>query len=245
MCGIAGFSVSDDDFKTLDRRRLAAELLLEIEIRGRHATGAAWTQTNDKKQIETWYAKRQGPASVFLPSLTHVPRRTRTVLLHTRYATQGSPAKAVNNHPISVPGVVGVHNGHISNDRQIIDMTGGERDGEVDSEAAFRLIASSENVIQDLPMLGGRAALAWINTSNPKGLHLARIVGSPLAIGQTTGGSLIFASTKDLLANACKSAKIKMDFLTEVDEMTYLRVMQGVIHEFQPMGSPVRQGSLF
>lgn len=248
MCGIAGFSVSDADFKTLDRRRLSACLLMQIVSRGRHATGAAWTQFDpEANETSVWYAKQAVEASRFLPVLKNVPRRTRTVVLHTRYATQGSPKVEHNNHPIVVPGVVGVHNGHISNDDEIIRRAGGERTGEVDSEAAFRLIAQSDNVARDLPSLKGRAALGWITTDAPSVLHLARVQGSPLAIGQTRGGSLVFASTLPLLGNACKYAGVDLDFATEVDEMTYFRISKGVIHDWRSMGikHPAGQGVLF
>lgn len=246
MCGIAGFNLADGDIGRIDSRKLARLLLLEIQVRGRHATGASWIGRNGDKEMTVWYAKQPGPATAFMPMIDNVPRACRNVILHTRYATQGSPKIEANNHPIVVPGIVGVHNGHISNDNEIIRAYGGERDGEVDSEAAFRLIAGAENVIDELPRLRGRVALGWINLDAPRTLHLARLTGSPLAIGQTREGSTVFASTAPLLRTACKLAGVKLDFITEVDEMTYMRVSRGIIHEWATLGQSVpTQGVLF
>lgn len=250
MCGIAGFNIADDDARQIDSRRLAKMLLLEIQARGRHATGAAWSQRDpDTGKMNVWYAKQPGPATEFMATANSIPRGCRNAVLHTRYATQGSPRNNMNNHPIAVPGVVGVHNGHISNDDEIIDAYGGERDGEVDSEAAFRLIAGADDVTAELPRLQGRVALGWINVTAPRTLHLARLTGSPLAIGQTPGGSTVFASTEQLLSTACRLARVTLDLVTEVDEMTYLRMNNGVIHEWRPLSrvaTPVeKQGMLF
>jgi glucosamine 6-phosphate synthetase-like amidotransferase/phosphosugar isomerase protein len=234
MCGIAGFNLADEDAGRLDSRKLAAELLLAIEERGRHATGAAWSKRGEDGP-EVWYSKRAVPAARFLPDLSFMSRFSRNVVLHTRYATKGSPSNNDNNHPIVVPGVVGVHNGGIWNDDEIIAAYGGERTGEVDSEAAFRLIANAADPIADLPRLRGRVALAWIDVDRPHTLHLARLTDSPLAIGMTPGGSTVFASTERLLALGCRRAGVTLEMITGVDEMTYISASRGVIHEWRSM----------
>jgi len=234
MCGIAGFNIAPADTDKIDGRKLAAELLLQIQERGRHATGAAWSQKSPEG-TEVWYAKRPVAAPAFLPDLRYMPRLSRNVILHTRYATQGSPSNPDNNHPIVVPGIVGIHNGGIWNDDEIIAAYGGERTGEVDSEAAFRLIANAADPIAELPRLRGRVALAWIDVSDPWTLHLARLKGSPLSIGQTEEGTTVFASTTPLLVTACRRAGVTLEFVTEVDEMTYLSVSRGVIHEWRDL----------
>jgi len=247
MCGIAGFNIADGDFKVIDSQQLAKSLLMEIVTRGRHATGMAWTQRSaeDGKIPEGYYAKSPVPATAFLGTVNkHLPRFSRHVIRHTRYATQGSPKVTENNHPIVIPGIVGVHNGHISNDDQIIADRKATRLGEVDSEAAFHLIDSSKDVSKDLGELQGRAALAWLEVRNPRTLHLARVSDSPLAIGQTPAGSVIFASTAYLLEKACESAKVEIDFVTELDELTYLKVSNGIIHDWRDIESHRKPASL-
>jgi glucosamine 6-phosphate synthetase-like amidotransferase/phosphosugar isomerase protein len=239
MCGIAGFNVADGDFGKINSQALARELIKAIEIRGTDATGGAWTQKADKV-TEVWYAKQAIRASAWQSYIKeYIPKRSRNVILHTRYATQGDPSDNDNNHPIVVPGIVGVHNGHISNDRELIRDLGVERIGQVDSEAAFQLISQHRDKPQEqLGEIRGRAALAWMRTDRPRELHLARVEGSPLAIGQTKAGTVVFASTMDLLKKACDKAGIKLDWEYHVPEYQYLVFRNGIMDE---MDSVVRK----
>jgi hypothetical protein len=90
--------------------------------------------------------------------------------------------------------------------------------------------------------LRGTAALAWTEAKSDKWdgvLHLARCSGSPLAVAQTKNGSVIFASTEPLLKEALKEAKIFDCEVFSVAEWTYLRVHNGVIHEWRDLPKPV------
>lgn len=230
MCGIAGFSISNNDHRKVNSRRLSRALLLQIVSRGRDATGAAWSETTDDG-LGIWYTKAPVPAGRFVPTLEEMPQHTRTAILHTRWATKGHPDNNANNHPIVVPSVIGVHNGHIANDDYLFQQLGWERTGEVDSEAIFRLIAHYEDPVPHFNKLRGRAAIAWYNTDDPATLHLARISGSPLWIGQTRGGSTIFASEQQHLRKATLESNLVLTDLWEAEEWTYIKIRNGVIHE--------------
>lgn len=233
MCGIAGFCISDKDHRKIDSRNLASKLLLEIQQRGRHATGAVWTE-RDKEGTNFYYAKAPVAAAQFVKNgLAHMPRHSRTALLHTRYATLGTPKVEGNNHPIIVPGVVGVHNGHIANHRQIFADLQVPRIAEVDSEAIFQLIANSPNPVDQLGILQGTAAIGWCETDDPYTLHLARVTGSPLAVGTTMGGSTVFASTAGMLALACRMAGVTLLGVIELAERSYMRVERGKVVDRQ------------
>jgi asparagine synthetase B (glutamine-hydrolysing) len=69
--------------------------------------------------------------------------------------------------------------------------------------------------------------MAWLDTKNPDTLHIARLDGSPLFIGSTDGGSLVFASTRPLLTQAAEAARLKLAWVTEVKPYTYMRVEDG------------------
>lgn len=234
MCGIAGFSIADGDFRKINTRRLSWHLLNHIQTRGKHATGAAWTQASptDGEKPEIWYNKAPKPASKFKGELMEMPEFTRTAILHTRWATQGDPSDNNNNHPIVLPGLVGVHNGHINNDHRLIADLKAQRVGEVDSEAAFHLIQSDTDPTKVLGKLSGNAALAWIKVGSPRTLHLARVKGSPLAIAETAEGSIIFASTVPLLTAALADANIEPVFVHDVEEMTYIKVNKGTLMDW-------------
>jgi len=231
MCGIAGFS-----FTTTERvspRVLSTTLLNAIEERGRDATGAAWVQHAGGVPVVR-VSKRAVRARRYIEAghLAAMPATTITAILHTRYATQGSPENPLNNHPISHGPIVGVHNGHLDNDDALFAALGVERRGEVDSEAAFALLGTTRfRPEQVLDRLDGRAALAWVDRRRGRSsdLNLARVSGSPLAIGQTVDGSFVFASTIDLLDDATLAAGVEMDWLDVVPEWSYLRVRRGVI----------------
>ena len=245
MCGIAGFCLSPEE--KLNARKVSMCLLAQIQSRGTDATGAAWVVPSSKKtskKSRIVVSKAPVPARLFDPYLVNgngmsMPVATRRAVLHTRYATQGDPLNNNNNHPIVSGRIVGVHNGHLSNDDAMFAHFGdrASRIGEVDSEAAFALLDLTRyEPEQVLRSLQGRAALAWFNAKDKRDLHLARVAGSPLAIGGTAKGSFFFASTLPLLVKGCENAGVNLSWVEDVQEGTYLRVRNGEIVELEEIG---------
>lgn len=177
MCGIAGIHLLDDSYRPDALDSLAARLLLEIDHRGGDATGAACFGTFGVR-----VQKASCRASGFLSEWTGTPDGTRTVLLHTRYATQGSAAFPENNHPVAHGPVHVVHNGHINNDATLFDKLGKTRVGRVDSEAipAVLLAAGWESADAGLERLSGAFAIAAVHEGRPGELLLAKGGWSPL-----------------------------------------------------------------
>lgn len=242
MCGIAGFCLNPKSHERLpEPSKIAAALLEQIEARGTDSTGAAWAPRAfkrinlHKRAVRAREFIKQGRTDLMQDD-------TMTAVLHTRMATQGSPRNNLNNHPILQGPVVGVHNGHLSNDDELFKQLRVARHGEVDSEAAFALIAHGKGAITErLPMLRGRAALAWMDrrdASRGPVLHLARVSDSPLVIGQTKGGSFMFASTRPLLNAACASLNVDLVWQEECDEGTYLQVQEGKVTTFDTFTVP-------
>lgn len=232
MCGIAGFCSNPADH--IDARKLSAELLKGIVSRGTDATGAAWYNA---KSEEVCYTKKDVAATRFIHrELYSMPRGVKNVILHTRYATKGSPMNEHNNHPIVVENLVGVHNGTIANDdallKECADLYGHKRIGEVDSEAAFALAKYSNAPLEEFCRLQGRAALAWIDGDSPRELNLARVQGSPLVVAQTPNGSTVFASTQPILERAMKACSLSIEWIQEMNEYEYIKVKGGTIMEY-------------
>lgn len=223
MCGIAGASINPAE--NIDTSKLATALLLGIEERGQHATGVAWTGA---EPTDTWILKDAVPASDFVTS-AHVPHDAATFIAHTRWATKGAVQNNDNNHPIDVNGIVGIHNGCIWNDDDIFEALGTDkRIAQVDSEAIFAaLLHTGLPPVEVLPTLKGSAAIAWYDLSDPHVLHLSRVSSSPLVLGHTEGGSLIFASTERAIKQAALAADVLLSHTYAVPEGWYLQVRDG------------------
>jgi glucosamine 6-phosphate synthetase-like amidotransferase/phosphosugar isomerase protein len=217
-------------------------MLNQIVSRGEDATGAAWVQSDRaSKKASIAVSKAPVPAYNFEQYLSTMPTATKRAILHTRWATKGSPQNNLNNHPIVSGKIVGVHNGVLTNDDAVFDYFGEQRKAQVDSEAAFALLNRTIHSPQEvLRSLHGRAALAWLDARDKRDLHLARCNESPLAIAQTAMGSLVFASTMSLLVDACEDARLELTWAENIQPYTYLRIRNGEILELEDIGESLK-----
>lgn len=227
MCGIGAFQIVEQE---INAQRLAKALLKGLTIRGRDASGIAWhSDTEQQTYIQKLDVSGRDLANMLDEELGS------TAIIHTRFATQGSPANMKNNHPIDAGGIVGVHNGHISNDNELFRTIHADseyrRKAEVDSEAAFAYLrhgAKDKDLYQRMRDIKGGAALIWLNTRGPrKLLHATRLNSSPLWFGHTAKGSVVLASTKDILMTSAKECGIKFEFVYEFKEGEYMRWENG------------------
>jgi glucosamine 6-phosphate synthetase-like amidotransferase/phosphosugar isomerase protein len=228
MCGIGAFQIVEQE---INARRLAQALLRGLTVRGRDASGVAWHDDNER---QTYIQKMDMSGVELADGLAE--DIGATAIIHTRYATKGDPSNQLNNHPIDVRGIIGVHNGHISNDDELfkdIHKIGNyKRQGQVDSEAAFAWLAHGDKTNKDLYQrlrdIRGGAALMWLNTRGAnKYLHVARLSSSPLVFGQTHKGSVVLASTRQILLQSAKECGIEFEFVYELKEGEYIRFCNG------------------
>lgn len=238
MCGISGFSLTDHDNARVNSNRLARELLLGIEHRGKDATGMAWRDARGDIKMH----KLDVPASKYVTSFG-MWKGAHSALLHTRAATQGSPTVMANNHPIRVGNIVGIHNGTVSNDFELFDTLGVQRIGKVDSEAIFAALAyGSAKDAEGKPLLPGcehpfdaleyieaGMAIGWMYDDNPDFIYLAKGDWSPLILAQTPAGSLLFASTAGALKNAAAAVGLDLSWWYEAKAGEIFVVKRGVI----------------
>ena len=191
MCGIAGYSLSDDS--QVERTLAAQALLAGIAERGADAAGYAYRAPTEPVHVH----KRRAGASALLDEVS-IPRAATQALLHVRDYTKGHPTIEANNHPIRHGSVVGIHNGIIANDDELFAQVGIERhepEMTVDSEIIFALAERSRGrTARALEQLYGSMATAWLDEARPE-LLVARGIGRPLWIGRTDD-ELFFASTR-------------------------------------------------
>lgn len=245
MCGIAGFSLSAVDAAKVRSDLLAESLLMEIEYRGRDATGIAWwgpkedcasPDKYDKDQLVV-YGKQPLRVSKYIEAgHCMVPNKRSTAILHTRKGTKGSEKVPGNNHPILYGNYMGVHNGWIMNDDELFAELKAPRHAQVDSEAIWATLTHADVPNdQALMKLEGAAALAWLRTDVPDMLWLARVQGTPLSYAVTAGGSLIFCSTSSDLKLAIKRGNAGLDWekdivaINEMIEGEMLSVKEGKV----------------
>ena len=194
MCGIAGYSLGPES--PVQRTLAAQALLAGIAERGADAVGYAHRADDGAATV----TKLRGGASALLDEIA-VPATASSVLLHVRDFTKGHPEIEANNHPIRHGSVVGVHNGVLSNDDELLERYGIERHEPamtVDSEAIFALMELRRNDARALSQIRGTMAAGWLDEREPGTIYLARGVARPLWIGQAPS-ALFFASTRRAL----------------------------------------------
>ena len=220
MCGIAGFSLAPDS--PVDRTLAAQALLAGIAERGADAVGYAHRGGNGPSRV----TKLRGGASGLLDELD-VPE-TSEALIHVRDFTKGHPDIHANNHPIRHGAVVGVHNGIVSNDDELLAryrIDRAEPQMTVDSEAIFALMEIRGHDPRALSELRGAMAAAWLDDREDARLYLARGRARPLWLA-TADGALYFASTRRALTIAAAALRTRLH-LREVREGRLLHVRAG------------------
>ena len=206
MCGIAGFSLSPRS--GLDRTLVAQALLAGIAERGADAVGYAHRGPGRIVAVR----KQRGGASELLDQVS-LPAEATQALVHVRDYTKGHPRIEANNHPVRHGSVVGIHNGIIVNDEELIvfhDIRRHEPEMTVDSEVIFALAQRARGrTRRALEQLYGSMATAWLDEERDE-LIIARGIGRPLWIG-TGEDVLLFASTRQSLELAERYARVRLD----------------------------------
>jgi glucosamine 6-phosphate synthetase-like amidotransferase/phosphosugar isomerase protein len=231
VCGIAGYSVSAES--RVDRTLAAQTLLAAISERGADAVGYAYRGPD----LPLGVHKQRTGASELLETLL-IPELASHALVHVRDYTKGHPTLAANNHPVRHGAVVGVHNGIIRNDDELLARYGLDRDEPamtVDSEAIFALAERTGSRGAALEELHGSMAAAWVDERIPEAVFLARGIGRPLWVGEGEH-EVVFASTREALELTERYTGTRLR-LREVPEGTLLTLAEGCIADrerFEP-----------
>jgi len=224
MCGIAGYSLRSRS--GVDRTLAAQALLAAIAERGADAVGYAYRGPDDAYAT---VVKQRTPASELLERVS-VPDVANQLLVHVRDYTKGHPSIPANNHPVRHGPVVGIHNGIITNDDELLaphSCARSEPRMTVDSEAIFALAAHSRNDARALEILRGAMATGWLDERERDTVFVARGSGRPLWVGEARAG-VFFASTRLALEVVERYCALKLR-KRELKEGTWLALRDGAI----------------
>jgi glucosamine 6-phosphate synthetase-like amidotransferase/phosphosugar isomerase protein len=242
MCGIGGYSLSARS--GIDRTLAAQALLAGIAERGADAVGYAHRGRRDPYPVVT---KQRTPASLLLDRI-EVPAHATELLVHVRDYTKGHPSIPANNHPVRHGPVVGIHNGIILNDDELLaphSCARTEPRMTVDSEAIFALAAHSRNDPRTLEALVGSMAAAWLDRREPGTVFAARGVGRPLWLGRARG-AVFFASTAAALELVADYMHLRLR-TSELRDGTFLALRGGRVlrtAHFRPDRTYVEESAL-
>lgn len=218
MCGIAGVYLrKPDNLAHVDFSAVSRELLFAIDDRGGDACGYVAVGLDGILQEQ----KAACPALDFEGEMRPMPSDMRTLLLHTRLATQGRAAFPENNHPVKNGPIRVIHNGVIYNDDEVFKVTGVHRNGRVDSEAIAAVINHYgwENAIEGLEQLEGSFAIAAIHEEKPDELLLAKGDWSPLVVA-IRPSFVMWASTVAALNYTWKACIGTVPTFKHIDHLT-------------------------
>ena len=256
MCGLVGAFAYNEfgDTKAEKVRQesmifFVSELLQMTQTRGKDATGIA-TLFDDcdymglKMGIAAQeFISRFGESEKEYGGYVNIWRKksspARIVLGHCRKPSTGgnaSPDDNNNNHPIKVGDIVGVHNGTLNNHEVVFKHLGCKRDGNVDSEAIFRLLShftkegtepfSKEAVLETCKRISGNYAVLSFNGNNPY-QAIAFRDGKPLEVALIKPLKLLLvASDKDFLKSAILRYN-KMSHLYQIGTFKYAQLKKG------------------
>lgn len=112
MCGCFGFASFDGKGPSIKRLARIAKVTMR---RGPHAFGFSWIDSKGRLRM----FKRTGRIVDYL-GLLGMAADARFLIGHCRYATHGSPANNLNNHPHPADGGWIVHNGVIGRYEDLI-----------------------------------------------------------------------------------------------------------------------------
>src|SRR3990167_3729803 len=246
MCGIAGYIVLDGKrVRPTALQAIARTLLRDLEHRGRDATGYAYVSIKDKS---AYVAKAPVPASDFISIEGHllsnvdIKAMPRTMILHTRFATQGLASDNRNNHTVysKKSELCMVHNGWLINDKELVKEHDLKKDAEVDSETYLRLIEKeyyngskgdiTKSIVEATKSVVGNIACAMVKGGAPGTLWLWRQEGD-LRLARTDFG-FVFASELRALWQGLYHSTRAID----VSQVTIIEVPPGTLLELKANG---------
>lgn len=167
MCGIAGYSFKKGRIPNGQLSIIGAKLAQLNDDRGGHSWGTVRISRKGNVVVD----KGLGDLGASLWAIAD----TRTLMIHTRWATTGAKTVA-NAHPFQVGNILGAHNGMIYNHDEL--LTKYNRAYEVDSAHLFANLAEDK----DFSDLEGYGSIEWIDRTQTNKINLAQLLNGELSV---------------------------------------------------------------
>jgi glucosamine 6-phosphate synthetase-like amidotransferase/phosphosugar isomerase protein len=256
MCGIGGIMMYGKNRNKEELafiKELATNIAIENQARGSHATGIAVLGEHGHDVL-----KHNVGADEFTTYDTYfdfldknINNNTYNILIHTRYATKGSPTVNANNHPIVTATAIGVHNGWVSNDDELFESEGLYRLAQVDSEVIFRLADKElgndmENTKNVAEKLSGVYAVAFCKKDEPNKLNYFRSSNPTTFAYIPELNIIVFASEEKFVRKAISDANIALFYETgfSISELSvqYYNPTRDIVYQFDVTeNTPIQQ----
>jgi asparagine synthetase B (glutamine-hydrolysing) len=253
MCGIFGFVRAAE----APEPRLATEAFFVLghlaQERGRDASGfalvtgrhqgpatAAGPAIRHRRVALDGCLVTKAPApfaKLWSPSFVRPLDRAVIALGHARWATRGSRSAVANASPMVVERLIGTHNGDVDEGALAARYDLPDPIGTTDTEVLLSALASAPTepkaIASVLATVWGRAALAWVDRSDPTRVHLARTALSPLVTARDWAGNFYWASNPRWFRVLDAKGAYGFRDVTMVREGTYLRVRGGLMPDVE------------
>ena len=154
MCGIIAWQLQKPDPRIVPAAALAEWLM---DARGKHSWGYWTPEFGLNKGLGLMH--QNVPAGIFT--------NTTMMIGHCRYATTGAVVEA-NSHPFQKGNILGVHNGIVSNHKELNEKY--NRNFDVDSEHIFQHIAENKPMKE----INAYGAVVWIDLTNPGKIYACK-----------------------------------------------------------------------
>lgn len=151
------------------------------------------------------------------------------IIGHARTPTKGSEYNNVNNHPVVVDHIVGVHNGTVFDNAIFNNFTKLKRIGEVDTEAIFQLVRyfadkwenKTIRAIQKASQyIQGGYACGLLNAQHPYNLFAFRNVPPIRILYYPKAGVVFFATREFVITRAIEPVANILGSPVEIDLLT-------------------------
>jgi predicted glutamine amidotransferase len=188
---------------------LFKQLAIATQVRGRHATGFAYSDGTHER-----YYKYGEAADLFVQRAEFQAigqDKPYMIIGHDRYATHGDPADNSTNHPFKSRTLQFIHNGGVRNYESL--KAEYRTYTECDSEVILRILEKADRRVKGIQQVykevEGSMACALMDSRKLR-MWLWRNHGNPIYLCYHQELNLLaFASTRDIFETACKAAGLK------------------------------------